>query len=272
VTVEKVEDELLVVQEFRFDGSLLQRRDESGHFEIGPNDEHVPLPRLGLPSGVGPQARLVDDVADAISFLLDRAVNVRPKGRSGKFVAESDSDAALVASVDSPEPYSPTSAQAWTRTFHPEVISENIEAVLKGGEVGVRLFADARRLSLPTSRFRELWKVLESAFGTSAEQLVNQLANFEPVQKMRFDKTELGELRSLRDRASHAQIAVREGHLEKIERECREKSPRLSCLVERLIVTKKTWGSSDLAVEERAPLDAFTDKHHRAVYIQQRKA
>lgn len=248
VTVEQVEDELLAVQEFRFDGSLLQRHEQSGHFEIGPNDERIPLPRLGLPPGAGPQARALDDVVDALSFLLDRAVNARRRGRGGKFVAENNADAALLMTVDSPEPYSSTTAQVWTRTFSPEVIGENVEAVLAGREVGVRLFADAHRLSLPTGRFRELWKVLESAFGTSAKQLVNQLAEFEPAQKMRFNKEELIELRSLRDRASHAQIAVQEGHLDKVN-----------------------WGSSDLAVEERASLDAFTDKDNRVVYMERRK-
>ena len=272
VIVKQVEDELVAIQEFHFDGSLLQRQEHSGHFEIGPNEERIPLPRLGLPPGVGPQARSVDDLVDALSFLLDRAVNVRRKGRGGEFVSESDADTALLATVDSPEPYSATGAQAWTRTFSPEVTDENVKAVLAGREVGVRLFADAHRLSLPTSRFRELWKVLESAFGTSAKQLVNQLASFEPARTMRFDNAELAELRSLRDRASHAQIAVQEGHLDKIERECREKAPRLACLVERVIVTKMTWGSSDLAVEERARLDAFTDKDNRVVYIQRKRA
>jgi hypothetical protein len=78
--------------------------------------------------------------------------------------------------VDCDEPYARTGAQVAIRTVPLEICPDNLAVLAAGPRVGVRLYADALRLSLPTSSYREFWRVLESAFGKKDKALVQSLA------------------------------------------------------------------------------------------------
>jgi hypothetical protein len=87
---------------------------------------------------------------------------------------------------------------------------------------------------------------------------------------MEFDRDELRELHTLRGRASHAESRSGVHELEHVERECGARLARLSCLAERVILTKRSWGYPTTAVEELSPLLAYVRREGRVVYIQRR--
>ncbi|NQV26437.1 MAG: hypothetical protein HQ518_18940 [Rhodopirellula sp.] len=57
---------------------------------------------------------------------------------------------------------------------------QNIE-YFRQREVGLAIYADSLRVSEPVAMFRELWRVLESAFGQKDDDLVRSLKRFEPL-------------------------------------------------------------------------------------------
>jgi hypothetical protein len=63
-------------------------------------------------------------------------------------------------------------------------------------------------------------------------------------------------VRALRGRASHAQARAKVGKQEliEVERECIRALPRLKTLVERVILTKKSWGYPTVGVHELTPV------------------
>ena len=63
-------------------------------------------------------------------------------------------------------------------------------------------------LSAPIGRFREFWRVLESAFGQKDAELLDSLAEFRPAIHLGFALEELRQLQILRGRASHAETQL----------------------------------------------------------------
>jgi hypothetical protein len=245
----------------------LEVEEESGRFKETPNGDRASLPRLRIPSGSGPREGLLNDVIDSLSFLMAQSLSVRAEGRS-RLISESPAEGELLASVGSDEPYSATGARLSIGTASLEVSAGNVEALMDGPRIGVRLYADALRLSLDTSRFRELWKVLESAFNAKGRALTESLAAYEPARQMGFDEVELEHLRNLRGRASHAETSAPDKELRLVENECNKLLPRLLCLAERVILTKKSWGSRSGGVRDRPPpLMSYIDKGGGVVLI-----
>lgn len=128
----------------------------------------------------------------------------------------------------------------------------------------MRLYADAVRLTLDLARFRELWRVLESALAETGKQLVDLLAAYPPAQQLEFGHGELSGLLTLRGRASHAQTKGGVQQLAAVERECRQ---RLQNLVERVILTKQHWGHPTPGVAELTPLQAYIDREGYLVIL-----
>ncbi|MEJ7742763.1 MAG: hypothetical protein WKF73_09585 [Nocardioidaceae bacterium] len=98
------------------------------------------------------------------------------------------------------------------------------------------------------------WKILESAFGLTDGGLLDKLAEYEPIQNLIGD----GDLMAwlvLRGRASHAQSRVGTKELIAVERSCESEIWKLKKIVERVIITKKSWGYPTTAWEERLPQD-----------------
>ncbi len=123
--------------------------------------------------------------------------------------------------------------------------------------VGLRLYANAMQADLAVAQFRELWRILEAAFGKHDDELVTLLTKYEPARKLRFDEAEVKQLLVLRGRASHAQSSAGIKELVYVDQECRKQLPRLKNLCERVILTKKDWGYPTVGTDELLPLAGF---------------
>jgi hypothetical protein len=225
--------ELRIVRDFPIKVPLEIEVEHSGWSVELSDGTSVPRPRLRIPDGSGPDHRHLDDVIDGLSFLADMSLRCRHTGR-GLLVPEDPEDVALIEGVESDEPFSATNLKVSIRTTSLVVDAENVQALIGGPRIGVRLYADALRLSLPTSQFREFWRVLESAFGQKDKALVKSLVEYKPAKEIKFDAVELKELLTLRGRASHAET-------------------RLRNLVERVILTKRTWGAPSVGINKSPP-------------------
>ena len=246
----------------------LETETQSGIYETLSDGTKKQLPRLRIPAGAGPSHLRLEDIVDGLSFLVDKPLQMRPQGRS-RLVSETQKESELLAQIGSDEPFSATGARISMRTVSLEVNANNIQALLDGPRVGVRLYADALRLPLSTSKFRELWRVLESAFGQKDASLIQSLASFKPAVQLKFDESELNELLTLRGRASHAETKKPDVELTRVENLCQERLPRLFSLVERVILTKKTWGARSGGVRKPAPpVMSYVGKNGEAVVIQ----
>lgn len=262
--------ELQLVRELPVRGPL-EVEEESGWHEELPDGSRKKLPRLRLPRGFDSDGDLVDDVIDGLSFLIDKPLNIRSAGRS-QLVPENQADRKQLKAVGSDEPYTSTGGVASIRTVSLEVNVANVKALMDGPRVGVRLYADALRLLLDTSRFRELWKVLESAFNSKGKALVKLVASYEPAKKMGFDESELEHLRQLRGRAGHAETGTPDKEFAYVESECSKLLPRLQCLAERIILTKKSWGVQSGGVGMDAPpMKSYVGKGGGVVLITDRE-
>src|SRR5260370_16449492 len=76
----------------------------------------------------------------------------------------------------------PTFAIGTFRTVQ-EPSSPLVGALLRN-KAGLMIYADAVALHRPVARFRELWRVLESAFGLEGDKLVARLAAYAPIIEM----------------------------------------------------------------------------------------
>jgi hypothetical protein len=135
---------------------------------------------------------------------------------------------------------------------------------------GVRIYAMALAHGTASARFREMWRVLEAAFQLKDGDLIDRLVGYGPAIEMEFDRDELRDLHTLRGRASHAESRSGVHELEHVERECGARLARLSCLAERVILTKQSWGYPTTGVEELSPLRAYVQPDGGLVYIQRR--
>ena len=241
----------------------------SGWFTESPEGQRKPLPRLRLRSGMPAERVVMDDFVSALTFLTDAPLSISRPHNEDAFIAETHDDAELLQRFGTDQPFWVTSAQIMPRTFTAVVDSDAIQLLL-GRAPGLRLYADAMKLPLAVAQFRELWRVLESAFSLSDEKLVDRLASYPPAKQVAFDHDELEALRTLRGRASHAQSRAEAGKQELVDLEqaCTRFLPRLKTLVERVILTKKSWGYPTTAVEELTPVQAFTRADGTLVYVQ----
>ncbi len=95
--------------------------------------------------------------------------------------------------------------------------------------------------------------MLESAFAAQDDRLVALLTEYRPAQEMGFDRDELKQLLIIRGRASHGTSRRGLDEILAVGRECGKQVNRLKSLVERVILTKKTWGAPTTEVEELTP-------------------
>jgi len=148
-------------------------------------------------------------------------------------------------------------ATVGVRTFSMSQISEHVLAVLAAKETGLALYAQALLLQEAIAAFREFWKVLESAFGEQDKELIRCLADFGPAKELGFTLDELEALLTLRGRASHATSRAGIKEHRHVRNETARLLPRLKCLVEQVIVTKRTWGVKALETDRVAPVLAY---------------
>lgn len=194
----------------------------------------------------------VQDVASALAFITDdrRGPLV---WRDQRLIAETPADQEVLAALGSDQPYIARSATLHQRTFLGE-IDDGFLQRLFDRRLGLRLYAGSLRSDYEVAKYRDLWRVLESAFGRQGNGLVNELALYSPAQQLGFDAAELQGLKELRDSASHAQLRGGLAEFHQVEAACGRHLQRLKSLVERVLLTKRDWGRGSKAVEELTPL------------------
>jgi hypothetical protein len=196
------------------------------------------------------------DFTSAISFLTTEPVSLGRVIGGDRFLPENEEDVTLLEQLGTDAAFQGISLTFSTRTFAARITAQNIEAVLPR-RTGMRIYADALRTSFDVAQFRELWRVLESAFGATSNALMELLESYPPAQHMGFDRSELRQLLVLRGRASHAQSKTGIRELTLVERACSTHLPRLRCLAQRVILTKADWGRPSRDVDELSPLRAY---------------
>jgi hypothetical protein len=175
-------------------------------------------------------------------------------------MAESEADRKRLKELDSLAPFEDLNARI---SLHPprfqSIDTETLDKLL-AREVGLALYSDALRLSTPIGRFRELWRVLESAFGQKDSDLLSSLANYEPAVKLECGYEELRELHILRGQASHAESSAGLDEYHRVSSRVEALLPRLESLAVEVLLTKKSWGSRGLTAERLAPLRTYVNK------------
>ena len=192
---------------------------------------------------------LVQALVGAIAFLTDIPLTIGTAFHLSRFDPEDGEDEAVLREFGTADVFVGTSAQPVRRAFLDEPLTgERLEWLLHR-PLGVRLYADAIRANSVAAEFRDLWDVLESAFGERGPNLVAALAAYGPAAALGFDAASLQALMDLRNRASGAASQGDLADVLRVERECRARRSGLKLLVERVILTKHAWGSSDGGVE-----------------------
>jgi hypothetical protein len=184
-------------------------------------------------------------------------------------IAESSDDAQFLEDLETTQIHEELSATVSTRSFSlPSVDDVTLEALAKK-ELGLALYAQALLLQEPIAAYREFWKLLESAFGEKNTQLISSLSDFTPAQQLGFTIDELKELHALRGRASHAESRSGVKEHRSVFADTTRRLPRLKCLAERIVLTKKTWGVRTRDTEALASVIAYIDANDNLVLIQQ---
>ena len=198
---------------------------------------------------------LVQDVASALAFISDNRRGPLT-WREQRLVAETPADEEVLVELGSDQLYVHRTSTLLQRTFLDEIDVKFMQRLFQR-RLGLRLYARSLQSDYEAAKYRDLWRVLESAFGRQSSGLVNELAAYPPAQQMGFDEAELKDLKELRDSASHAQWKGGLAEFQQVEADCGAKLRRLKGLVERVLLTKRDWGRGSKAVEELTPLYAY---------------
>jgi hypothetical protein len=250
------------------DASQLELVRDRGWYRELEDGTREPLPRVRLVGDEPPERVLVDDFVSALTFLTDALVALSRPPDGDRLVAETDEERVILERLGSDKPFIETTAQISCRTFNPIVDAEALLA-LRNRAPGTRLYADAMKLGLGVAQFRELWRVLESAFASKNDDLVECLGAYSRAEQLGFDKEELRAFLVLRGRASHAESKAGVREVAHVERECRARLPRLKSLVERVILTKASWGYPSLGIDELTPVRAYVRRDGGITVVQQ---
>ncbi len=217
--------------------------------------------RIVLDPDQKPESVLAANIVSALAFLSGVPLSLVHHAQDDRFVAEDDDDSATLDSLGTDLPFVQRSFKIEAQIPVGAVSAESITALTKR-PVGVRLYADALKSSFAPAQFRDLWRVLESAFNRTDAELVRLLSRFAPCAQLGFDRDELTQLLVLRGRASHAATrqAVSLEEVASIQRECSAALTRLTQLAQRVILTKKSWGYPTSAVDELLPLVGYVKR------------
>jgi len=180
--------------------------ERTGSFRRGADGEDVELPKVHVTPDAVAGDYVAGDVFNALALLVSSPFSLYSSfDEPDELVPESVEDAKLLdEEFGTREVYGPLNAIIQARTFHEPVTPELVASLLPK-RAGLHLYAEALRLATPSARYREFWRILESAFGAADAPLLNLLANFSPLREMGFSRAELKDLHTYRGRASHAQ-------------------------------------------------------------------
>jgi hypothetical protein len=246
------------------DSQTLSTRPDPLRYSIDDDGASSPLKAVVIPEAASLVQRAIDTVS-AISFLTGCGISGSRMLGEDRIVAESTHDEAVLDVLGSRTPVIDVIPAPEQQSFHvPTVRAGDVRALLP--RHGIRLFADALSSEVPVSRYRNLWLVLESAFGLDGRALISALAGFGPLRDLGVDEDELQQLLILRGRASHAASRAGVKELGDVEIEVLARLGRLQNIAERLILTKENWGERDFAARELLPLTGYVDRDGYPVF------
>lgn len=201
-----------------------------------------PVPALDVTSeSASETAVLARSIASAMSYLFDKPVRLSVRPHADEVIAETAEENALLDEWGARPTLTRFSITTSGGAVTGRVGGDDILAVLPQ-QAGVRLYEEALRADTATARFRDFWRVLESAFASHDQGLIDLLTSFEPLGPLGVDAAELRGLLILRGRASHAQSKAGLREIALVEEECTMRNGRLKNIVEQVIATKKSWG------------------------------
>jgi hypothetical protein len=262
--LEDKDGRIRLVIDYPVDPLALVLEPRTGIYEERPDGDDREISALRAPENKNIQAI---DITAALTFLTDVPLNVNRPYPPAEIVPESDEDRAALDALGTTHLYVEGGVQPRIRTFNPIVDADAVKALMSKA-AGLRLYADAVARSADVARYRELWRVLESAFRLQDDELVQALARYAPAQELGFEHAELRELLVLRGQASHAATRGGLDEILRVGEEARRRADRLKCLVERVILTKKTWGARGDGVEELTPASSWVGRQGQIVVRQ----
>ena len=202
----------------------------------------------------GQAGELARDTADLLSLATGSAVSLSIK--TPLLLAENDDDRSLLESMGTTSVYRSLSAAIQARGLSFGLDEHTLTALLSR-RVGLRIYADAQAVARPVAKFREYWRLLESAFAAKDRRLTSLLARYPPAIRLGWTDSRLRDMLILRGRASHAESRLAMRELIAVESAASEAIGRVRSLAEEVLMTKGTWGSRDLGTERLGPTTAI---------------
>jgi hypothetical protein len=260
--------EYILTVERTVDPALLEVVQDTRRYRERSDGSREEIPAIRIGDG-GRAVSLAGAFLDALAFLTDATINVaRPGGVPDTLVPESSEDTATLESLGTSEVHAVFGGSPSIRTFSAQVDGDAIMALLPKAP-GLRLYSDALKMAHPVAQFRELWRVLESAFGRKNQRLVALLGEYPPAVLIGFTPDEIHGLWVLRGRASHAESRAGLNEILAVEGDVRRSVARLKSLVERVIMTKEQWGTATLEVRDLLPPSSWVGPGGSIVVVQQ---
>lgn len=258
---------LRLLIERKIDPSKLVLEKSDKFYKVTPAGKKEPIPTLKLVDDEPQETIVSQDILSGLTFITDTPLSLNAPPGENQFVAETAQDRKLLKGFGTSKPSSRASGQVSMRSFNSSMTTETLLGLMPR-RAGLRLYANAIKANLAVAQYRELWRILEAAFGKLNYDLVDLVAQYPPAKQLGFDKPELKRLLVLRGRASHAQSSSGVKELALVDRECSKQLPRLKNLCERVILTKKTWGRQSLATDELLPLDGYIGQDNSITIFQ----
>jgi hypothetical protein len=193
-----------------------------------------------------PEESATTDFAHAISEVLslgaDMAISFSTSGP--ELLPENAEDQELLTELGTSSVYRILTSTLEIRHLSFDVDEMTMSSML-ARRTGLRIYADAQAVGRPVAKFRELWRLLESAFGAKDKKLVALLARYKPAVALGWNDTNLRQLLVLRGRASHAESRAGMRELTTVEKVVGDRLGALKSLAEEVLMTKRVWGASD---------------------------
>ena len=213
-------------------------------------------PRIVVPMNLEYQ-QIANRTCYILSFVIDVPVRCARTIQADTLIAEGDEDEKCLSEFGTSTIFHTLGTSLELRTFViSDLRNDHLDIFVKR-ESGIALYSQALLQLESTGRYRDFWRVLESAFGVKNADLVNCLEEYKPAREMGFTKSELEELLVLRGRASHAYSSAGIKEIRDVGKDIDRRLARLKNLAERVILTKKTWGVRSLGIDPIAHLAGF---------------
>lgn len=229
------------------------------------NETRIPA-RLIVPD-VSDLFGTVKEVVNLLSFLANVPVIEARRLLEDRIIPETPEDNDRLRILGTSEIHHRLEAYTATRTFVFGDLRDDYMERLAEKRTGLELYSQALLQSTSTGQFREFWRVIEAAFGSQDEKLTGLLSKYGPARDLGFTEQELRSLLILRGRVSHAKSLAGMKELRETAQQVLMKLPRLKCLVEQVILTKKAWGVPSLGTERLARLAAYVQEDGSLVYL-----